>query len=313
MNQSLGGQRLWRPVIRIPWKHYRQGLKILGAGIWFHGQMTQPMVIPSFWEGLSLARYLEVTWQGSTGWWEYAGLLLPWQPGSHLSLKQILLPVEVIWGAWETNEVNDIQGQLRWSGPTKMIKEKNLKYLLQSLSPQEVQLWLPLNQSFVMQAGKQHFWEGQQQFWQDLKPSILLPFHFKVSIGDNTCLHQMSNWRWFEVLLATQVAAWTIFQTSLRLYFCTPLIQPVSLLPSPWTYCCLQYKPWFDGFHHSRPVLDSVLLNRPAELYSTQPMGLPLGNIGNRFCVSVRLSHPLMKLNCPGWCHITGVNKKPSK
>ena len=38
-----------------------------------------------------IRRCEEVTWQGSTESWKYADLL-PWQPGSHFALKQLLLP-----------------------------------------------------------------------------------------------------------------------------------------------------------------------------------------------------------------------------
>ena len=118
-------------------------------------------------KGWGLTRCQEVTWRGSTGWWEYAGLLLPWQPGKQLWNKHCCHQRS----SWEPRrpmqlrtfkESWDKQNK-RWSG----IKDQNSKYLLRSLSPQELQLWLLLNWSFVMQASKQHFWEGQQQFWQD--------------------------------------------------------------------------------------------------------------------------------------------------
>ena len=54
-----------------------------------------------------IRRCEEVTWQGSTESWEYADLL-PWQPGSHFALKQLLLPAG---GPFEAKGTQ----QSRWS------------------------------------------------------------------------------------------------------------------------------------------------------------------------------------------------------
>ena len=156
----------WQPMIRNSWQQ-AEIIKdsLFSPSLGYRNVVFWGKARPNSKEGdaESLSwRCLEVTWQGSTGSWEYVGLL-PWQPGFAPSSETNTVATRGHLGSLgDHRNQGHPRRSISWDDQDKRWSDENAKFSWQSfIRPQAAIRAAP--QPIFCHASQQHFLEGQPQ------------------------------------------------------------------------------------------------------------------------------------------------------